>query len=218
MVSQSSNDSVELGIEAVAAGENVVDFLLRHQIPAGRKRTVVQKRDGIFAVLVFQAEQVAHGFNGNKNAGVGAIVAFLPDFSEHADDFKTNVIEQDGRADGGASGEDVLQQFPADDGHAAGFGVVLIVEPAAGTYGNIADLVVLGCDAEDLSAGRTVIADGADVFAVEHGGKIFERARLAADGEVILVGEMVGASGLGAAFDGGRAAGEGEHDVLAEIL
>ena len=146
-----------------------VDLLLRHQIPAGRKRTVVQKRDGIFAVLLFQAEQVAHGFDGNENAGVGAVVAVLPDLAEHADDFEANVVEQDGRADGGASGKNVLQQFPANDGHAAGFGVVLIVEPAAGADGNIADLVVLGRDAEDLSVGRTVIADGANVFAVEHG-------------------------------------------------
>ena len=33
----------ELRIETVTAGKNVVDFPLRHQIPAGRERTVVQE-------------------------------------------------------------------------------------------------------------------------------------------------------------------------------
>ena len=195
-----------------------MDFLLRRQIPAGRKRTVVQKRDGVFAVLLFQPEQVAHGFDGNEDARVGAVVAVLPDLAEHADDFKANAIEQDGRAHRRASGKYVLQQLPADDGHAPGFGVVLIVEPAARADGHIADLVVLGSDAEDLAVGGTVIADRANVFAIEHGRNVLMRARLAANGEVILISEMVGAAGLRAAFDRRDASGEGKHDVLAEIL
>ena len=184
----------------------------------GRKWTVVQERDGIFAVLLFQPEQVAHGLDGNEDARIGAVVAVLADFAEHTDNFEADAIEQDGRANGRASREYVLQKLPADNGHSARFGIVLIVEPAARANGNIADLVVLGRNAEDLSVGGTIIADGANVLAVEYRGKILERASLAADGEVILISEMVSAAGLSAAFDGGDAAGEGEHDVLAEIL
>src|ERR1019366_724848 len=127
-------------------------------------------------------------------------------------------VEQEGRAHGRASGEYVLQKLPANDGHAARFGIVLIVEPAARADGDIANLVVLGRDAKDLAVGGSVIADGANVFAVEHRRNILERAGLAADGEVILISEMVSAAGLRAAFNGGDASREGEHDVLAKIL
>src|ERR1019366_1319716 len=46
----------ELRIKTVPAGNNVMDFPFRHQIPAGRERTVVQERDSVFAVLLFQPE------------------------------------------------------------------------------------------------------------------------------------------------------------------
>jgi len=142
----------------------------------------------------------------------------LSDFAEHTDDFKANAVEQDGRANGRASGKYVLQKLPADDGDAARFGIVLIVEPAAWADRDIADLVVLGRNAEDLAVGGTIIADGANVLAVEYGGKILEGTGLAADSEVILISEVVSASGLSAAFDGGNAAGEGKHNVLAEVF
>src|ERR1019366_8945589 len=102
---------------------------------------------------------------------------------------------------GRASGEYVLQQLPADDGHSPRFGVVLIVEPAARADGDIADLVVFGRNAEDLAVSRTIIADRPNVLAVEYGGKILEGASLAADGEVVLISEMVSAAGLSAAFN-----------------
>ena len=73
----------------------------------------------------FRRKQIAHGFDGNEDARIGAVVAVLPDLAEHADDFEADAIEQNGRAHGGASGKDVLQQFPADDGDAARFSVVL---------------------------------------------------------------------------------------------
>ena len=95
--------------------------------------------------------------------------------------------------------------------------VVFVVEPAAGLDGHIADLVVLGSDAEDLAVGRAVIADRANVFAIQHRRHELQRARLAPNGEVIAIRKMVGAAGLRAAFDGRNASGEGEHDVLAEV-
>ena len=93
----------------MTAGNNVVDFLLRRQMIGGRKWTVVQERDGIFAVLLFQPKQVAHGLDGDEDARVGAVVAVLSDFAEHPDNLKANTIEQDGRAHGRASREYVLQ-------------------------------------------------------------------------------------------------------------
>src|SRR5208282_2784330 len=163
----------EFRIEPVAAGKDVVDLLFCHQIPAGREWTVVQERDGIFAILLLQPEQVAHGLDGNKDARVGAVVAILPDLAEHPDNFEANAIEQDGRAHGWASGEYVLEQFPTDDGHPARFGIVLIVEPAARADGDRADLVVLGRDTEHLAVRGAVVADRANVFAVETGETYF---------------------------------------------
>src|SRR5271169_131965 len=208
----------KLGIEAVTAGDNVVDFLFRHQMISGRKRTVVQERDGIFAVLLFQAKQVAHGLDRNKDARIGAIVAVLADFAEHTDNLEADAIEQNGRAYGRTAGEYVFQQLPADHGHSPRLGIVLVIEPAAGADGHIADLVVFRRNAEDLAIGGPVVADGANVLAVEYRGKILERARLAANGEIILISEMVSAAGLRAAFDRGDTPGEAEHDVLAKIL
>src|ERR1700690_320653 len=102
----------------MAARQNVVDLLLRRQIAAGREWAVVQKRYGVFAVLVFQAEQAAHGFDGDEDARVGAVIAILSDFAEHADDFEPDAIQQDGSADRGASGKYVLKQLPSNDRYA----------------------------------------------------------------------------------------------------
>ena len=99
----------QLGIETVTAGNDVVDFLFRHQIPARRERTIVQKRNCIFAVLVFQPEQIAHGPYGNEDARIGAVVAVLSNFSDYADNFEADAVEQDGRTRGRASGKYVLQ-------------------------------------------------------------------------------------------------------------
>ena len=187
------------------------------RFPAGRKRAVVQKRDGVFAVLLFQPEQVAHGLDGNEDARVGAVIAVLPDLAEHADNFEANAIEQDGRTHRRASGKYVFQKLPADHGHSPGLRVVRIIEPAARANRDIADPVILGRNAKDLAVGGTVITDRANVFAVEHGRNILEQASLGADGEVILVSEMVGAAGLSAAFHRGDTSGEGEHDVLAKV-
>src|SRR5260370_1352199 len=98
------------------------------------------------------------------------------------------------------------------------FGVVLVVEPAPRADRNIADLVVFRCDSENLAVGGTIIADGPNVLAVEHRRDMLERAGLTANGDVILIREMVSAARLRAAFDGGNTAWEGEHDVLAKIL
>src|SRR5712692_10508580 len=118
-------------------------------------------------VLLFQPEQVAHGLDRNEDARIGPVIAVLPHFAEHPDNFKADSIEQEGRADGRASGEYVLQKLPADDGHSSRFGIVLIVEPAPRADRNIADLVVFRRDSEDLAVGGTIIADGANVLAIE---------------------------------------------------
>src|SRR5277367_4594774 len=138
-------------------GNDVVDFLLRRQISAGREWTVVQKRDGIFAVLLLQPEQVAHRLNGDEDTRVGAIVSVLPDFAQHPDNFEAHAIQQDGRAYGWPPGKYVFQQLPANHGNSARFGIVFVIEPATGTNGNISNLVVLGDNAKNLSVGGTII-------------------------------------------------------------
>ena len=71
------------------------------------------------------------------------------------------------------------------------FIIVLIVEPAAGTQRDSANLVVFGDDAEDLSVSRTVIADRTDVFPIDHGRDRAHSVGFIADRNVIFIGEMV---------------------------
>src|SRR6202030_805816 len=172
----------------------------------------------IFAVLFFETEKVAHGFDGNEDAGIGSVIAVLTDLAKHADNLEANAVEQNERAHRRAAGKYVLQLFPADNRDPARFIIVSVTEPASGADRDIADLAVFGRNSKALSICGAIIADRANVFAVQDGRKILKRARLIADSQVILIGEMVGTAGLRAPFDGGNAAGEGKHNVLTQSL
>ena len=50
----------------------------------------------------------------------------------------------------------------------------------------------LGSDAEDLPVSGAVIADGADVLALQHGGDRSQKLVLVANGEVIAVSQVIG--------------------------
>src|ERR1700690_2249284 len=177
----------------MAPRKNVVHFLFGYQIPAGSQRTVIQERDGVFAVLVFQPEQVAHGLNGKKNARIGAIIAVLPHLAEHANNLKAYTVEQDGRTHRWAAGKYVFQKLPADYGHASRFAVVLLIEPATRAHRDGSNLVIFRRDPKNLAIGGTILTDRPNVLAVEHRRKILERASLTANGEIIPISEMVGA-------------------------
>src|SRR5207302_7737155 len=60
-------------------------------------------------------------------------------------------------------------------------------KPAAGANVNGADVVVDGIYPEDFAIGAGVIADSADVLAVEHRGHVANRLGVIADGEIIAV-------------------------------
>src|SRR5579872_1265686 len=95
--------------------------------------------------------------------------------------------------------------------------VVLLVEPAPRVDGSVANLAVIGSYAEDLSVGRTVIADRANIVSFQHGRHGAQKMRLIANREVVTVIKIIGLAGLIAAFDRGNAAGEDEHNVLAKF-
>src|SRR5207248_4671991 len=94
--------------------------------------------------------------------------------------------------------------------------VVFIVEPASGANRDRADLVVLRRDAKYLAVGGSVVADGADVLAVNHWRDRAQGASFPFDREVVVKVEVVRLPALQAALDGRNASREHEHDVLAQ--
>ncbi len=201
----------------MTAGDDLVDFLLRLQVLGLVERPVVNERDRVLYVLALERKQVAHGFQRNKDAGVGAIVAVLSNFCQHTDDVKTNFVQQQRSPDRWAAGKDVLEQFPSHHGNPAMLRVVFIVEPATRSDGDISDLVIDRRHAKHLAVGGSVVADRANVLAIDHWRKHAQRVGFIANREVIVVGEMIGLARLQAARHGGNPSGENKHNVLAKI-
>ena len=85
-----------------------------------------------------------------------------------------------------------------------------------GSIGNVANLVVVGGHAEDLAVGGAVVADGANVFAIQHRRQCAHELRLIANRQIVFVGEVISLSGLRAALDGRNASGKHKHNVLSE--
>ena len=200
----------------MAGSDDLVNFVLRFGVQVFTDGRVVDKRNGIFGICLGQAKQVAHGFDGDEDAGVGAVIAVAANFIDHADDVETDSVEKNRGTHGRTSGEHVLEHFPSHDGHAAALGVVFIVEPAAGTDGHVANLVVIGGHAEDLAVGRAVVADGADVFTIQHWRQSADELRLLANGGIIGIGKVISLPGLCAALDCRDASGKHEHYVLSQ--
>src|ERR1035438_981853 len=94
--------------------------------------------------------------------------------------------------------------------------VVLGIEPAAGFYRNVANLVVVGGHAENLAVGRSVVADCADVFSIQYGRQRAHELSLVANRQVIFIGEVIGLPGQRTAFDGRNPPRKHKHDVLSE--
>src|SRR6202034_2138382 len=80
----------------------------------------------------------------------------------------------------------------------------------------IADLVVVRTDSKHLAVGGTVVAHCADVLTIQHRRQGAYKLCLASDCEVVLVSEVIGLSGLCAAFNSGNAPGKHKHNVLSE--
>jgi hypothetical protein len=200
----------------VAAGDDLVNLILRFEVHVLADGLVVDKRNGVLGIRLGQTKQVAHGIDGDEDARVGTVIAVAANLGDHADYVEADSVQENRGPDGGASREHVFEQFPSHHGDAAALSVVLVIEPAPRIDGYIANLVVVGGHAEDLAVGRTVIADGADIFAIQHRGYGTYELRLLADRKVIRVGEVVSSPGLRAALDRGNASGKHEHYVLSE--
>ncbi len=132
----------------------------------------------------------------------------LPIFWHHADDVEIDAVQQDRAAHRGASGKDVLQQLPTHDRDPTMLVVVFVIEPAPGTHRHVANLVIARGDPEHLAVGAPEFADRANVFAVQDRRNGAEELGLIADGNIVVVGEMVLLAGLQAAFDRGNATRE----------
>src|SRR3984885_5602843 len=95
--------------------------------------------------------------------------------------------------------------------------VVFIIEPASGLDWSIADLAVLGNDAEDLPVGGSIVAHGADVLALQHGGNGAQKFGLIADREVVAISQVVGLSRLVASGNRRDASRKSKHNVLTQF-
>src|SRR5258708_33079793 len=111
----------------------------------------------------------------------------------------------------------VLQQLPSVHRDAASLRVVRFVEPSPGFDGDVTDLVVVGSHAKNLPVGRSVVADGADVLAIQDRRQSSHKLGVVADRQIVLVRKVVSLAGLRAAFDRGNAPREHEHDILPEV-
>src|SRR5579864_8384522 len=127
---------------------------------------------------------------GTKMRALVPLLPSCPTFAD-ADDVEAHAIEEHGRADGGPAGENIFQQFPSDNRQTPVLRVVLVVEPASCADGDGADLVILGRDAEDLAVGRSVLAHGANILAVDDGGDGLQGVGIAAQRHVVVIGEVI---------------------------
>src|ERR1700731_2603133 len=95
--------------------------------------------------------------------------------------------------------------------------VVFIIEPASGLDWSIADLAVLGNDAEDLAIGGSIVAYGADVLALQHWRNGAQKFGLVADREVVAISQVVGLSRLVASGNRRDASRKNKHNVLTQF-
>jgi len=126
-------------------------------------------------------------------------------------------IEQNERADGGASWKKVACHFVAEDDDVAFLTLVELVEPASQLQREESDSSVLRFGAGEQATGGRKLADGMHVAGDEDGTDGENVRRFLADVEVILIREPVLPSGIHAALNGRGAAGVEHHDVFAEI-
>ena len=141
---------------------------------------------------------------------------FVPpaDALQRADHFKPDVVEQDGGANRGSSGEQVPGQFIAQHDDVAFLRFVQAIEPASLLEGKKPDLVELRFHADNLSVGTGEFTHRAHVIASQHRRSLANVGSFLADVGVVLIGKQIVAGGVHAAGDHGRTAGEDKHDVL----
>ena len=183
-----------LGIKAVAARDNFMHFLLGVKVLFLGQRSVIDERDGILAVFTLQREEHAHSFYRHEDAAIGAVITFFADLFDNADDVEVNAVQQDGAAHRRPAGKHILEQFPAHNGNTTMLSIVFLVEPAPRVHGHGADVGVLGSNTENLAIGAAILADSADIFAVQHRREGTQELGFIADCEVVIIGKVIWAS------------------------
>ena len=182
-----------------------------------RAGLVVDERDCALLLVSFERKVLGHHLVGNISTSIGRVVVASADAPESADHLETNPIEHDGRAQRWTSRKEIAGHFVAQDDHVALLSAVQIVDPAPLLERKKADLTVLRLNAGNLSAGAGELTDRAHVVTSQDWRSIADiggRTNV----EVVLIGQQVLAGGAHAALHDRSAAGEDEHDVLAEFF
>ena len=94
----------------------------------------------------------------------------MANHGEHPDHLEAHAVEEDGIADGGASGKHIACHLASENADAAALVIVFVIDPSPYLERDRAHLVVNGRHAGDLSVGAGVVADGADIVARNQGG------------------------------------------------
>src|SRR5256885_5228097 len=107
------------------------------------QRAVVNKGDRVLSILLFQRKQVPHGFDGDKNASISAVVPFLSNLGENSNHIETDPIQQQCGSNRRPAWKHILQQLPAYNRDPAPVIVVALIKPAPVADRNGANLVVI---------------------------------------------------------------------------
>src|SRR5208337_631071 len=183
----------------------------------GDARLIVEKRNRVEGLFALDRESAAHDLEGNVAAGIGGIVVAAADALQSANHLEAIVIEQNKRANGGASGEKVAPHLVAEDDDVALLYFVKVVEPAPLQQREVANPVVLWFGPRELPAGAGKLADRVHVVGGKNGSDGLDVRRFLADVEVILIGEPVVACRVHAALEGRSATWVEHHDVFAVL-
>src|SRR5208282_2283921 len=183
----------------------------------GDARLIVEKRNRDEGLFALDRESAAHDLEGNVAAGIGGIVAAAADALQSANHLEAIVIEQNKRANGGASGEKVAPHLVAEDDDVALLYFVKVVEPAPLQQREVANPVVLRFGPRELPAGAGKLADRVHIVGGKNGSDGLDVRGFLADVEIILVREPVLACGVHTARYRRSAAREKHHDVFAVL-
>ena len=78
----------------MAAREDAMDLVFRFRVQIFGDRLIVQERDRVLGIRFDQWEEIAHGFDGDEDARVGAVIAVASDFCDYANDIEINAVQQ----------------------------------------------------------------------------------------------------------------------------
>src|SRR5262249_43724967 len=146
------------------------------------------------------------------------VVVPAADLQQRSDYFEPGAVQDDRGTHRRPPGKQVLAHLVAQYDDPALLFLIERIQPAALSQRKKPYLTVLRLYPDDLAVGAGELAGGAHVVPRENRGDVAYVLRLVGNVGAVLVGELIGPGGVHAAGHGGRAAGEGEHDVFAELL